>query len=259
MRAKLNSNASIIGSLPSFEVIYEIIHFASLDKSREDIIERFSSTNLFNKRTEESRLRILRAIENSILQFKNEQHKNFIFYTYSLKKFKDNYPFILFLQLLANNELFYLITKNVYLKNYFSGRLFIKNEDVVSYIYFLKEKNKDLQKWTDSTIKTTSSKILTLLKKFGLLEGSQKKEIKHVILSFEQKVILLNFILAVEPETVNILESKFIDFFFIEKSNVINLLKDIKLTQYFDLYFTSDSIKIKSKKEIKGMVHDISY
>jgi len=257
MNNNLNSNASIIGSLPSFEVVYDIIKYSSFGHLREEIIAAFSDTNLFNKRTEESRLRILRAIDNSILTFKNEKHENFINYVYSIERFRPYYPFVLFLQLLANNKLFYLICKNVFLEIYFSGRLYIKTEDVASYLYYLKESEQDLKKWTDSTIKTTSSKILTLLRKVDLIEGRRNKEIKYISLNLQQKVMLINFILAVEPNLVNILDSRYIGFFFIEKSNLIATLKDMKLTKYFDIYTTSNSVKINAKKEIKGSLDAI--
>lgn len=130
MNTRLNSNASIIGSLPSFEVVYDIIKYSSFGNTREEIVSTFSETNLFNKRTEESRLRILRAIDNFILTFKNEQHENFINYVYSIERFRPYYPFVLFLQLLANNKLFYLICKNVFLDIYFSSVFDKESEDI---------------------------------------------------------------------------------------------------------------------------------
>ncbi len=258
MKETINSNAAIIGSLPSFEVIYKIIKFVSEGNSRDEIIKNFSDTNLFNKRTEESRLRILRAVDDSVLQFKNQKHAKLIYRVYNEVRMKQHYDFVFFLHLLVSNRLFYLIGKNVYLDIYFSGRMYIKNEDVVAFLYHLRETELDLQKWTDSTIKTTASKTLTLLKKLHFLEGKQKKEINHITINHQQKVLLICMILSVEPEINNLLESKYIGFFFTEKVNLISVLKDLKLTEYFDIYSTGNSINIKVKKDIKEIINAIS-
>ena len=54
--------------------------------------------------------------------------------------------------------------------------------------------------WSDATLKITASKYLTLLKKLGLANGTQVKEIKYPIIGDEVFEIFVRLALAVYPE-----------------------------------------------------------
>jgi hypothetical protein len=153
---------------------------------------------------------------------------------------------ILFWQLLINNKLFFDITKEVFLKEYYSGKVSFSKEYVIAFIKDLIFNNDDLKgKWGESTINTIASKYLTILKKLDLLEGSKIKKFKNIYLSDESFLIFLQIIKNIESSNINILKSIYINFSFISEENLLFRIKSFAKKGLLNMNFDGKILKIE--------------
>ena len=79
---------------------------------------------------------------------------------------------------------------------------------------FKSQTDDDLKGWAEITINTTASKYLTLLKKFGVMEGSMNKTIIHPYLSDKMFTLFIYWLIAIE-NSPNILNSQWIPYCFL--------------------------------------------
>src|SRR5680860_924475 len=138
---KYNTDINSFGGIQDYHMLHEALR--SYLNDEEDLKGRMIYDNIFGIRTEEGRGRFYRAINSSILNFINEDHKKI--YSSFFKNLDDRLPynFLVFWQLAINNRLFNLITKQLYLKFYFDGKTTITREDVLAFIMHLKEEDEE--------------------------------------------------------------------------------------------------------------------
>ena len=102
-------------------------------------------------------------------------------------------------------------------------------------------------KWSKLTIETIASKYLTILKKLDLVEGSVKKNFKHLQITNEALLIFINLVLAVEPECSNFFDAKLFPLCFTSKENFLIRAKELAGKDLLQLSFNGTSLKITSK------------
>ena len=213
----------------------------------QDFKERMVEKNEFSIRTEGTRGRFYRGIKSSILTFKNEDHKSL--YHSFFNQLDDNlsYNFLIFWLLSQNNLLFQKLSREVYLKFYFNGKVSITGNDVYAYLQHLQETDKVFSElnWATQNTKTLASKYLTILRKLDLVEGRQKKRIKHVQISDTTLTIYLFILKACYPETSNILTSNFLPFSFLTTERLIERVKKIAQKGWFDMSYTGTNLNIE--------------
>jgi len=232
---RINSNINILGGLADFNLIK---YFLLSDKNRD--IQHVEFTDI---RTLKAVKRFKKVIIESF-EVKNEKIMNLLL-EYVKNENIENLSYILFLMLSNNNDLFMYLNENVFLPVYYSGRMTLKKDEIVLCLKDLQKTNEDLKKWSDSTLETTASKYLTLLKKLGLAIGVQKKEIVYKSPSFEDFVLFNYFFDQIEPEA-NKYNSKWIQYSFFEKDFFIQKILDKKLMRFLEIHFSGDNLKIKT-------------
>lgn len=249
---KYNTDINIIGSIPDYELIYKAIELFS--RNNDDLENLIIKDNQFDFRTEKSRKRFLAAVYSAFLDFKSDDHKELLINFFKTNLSMTSKQMILFWQFLATNQLFHEITRDVFFKAYFSGRISLPKDDVVAYIKELVSQNDDLKgSWSQITIETIASKYLTILKKLDLLEGTNKKSFKHIQLSNEELLIFIYLIKIFEPENPNILNSKFLGFSFISKDSFLNRVKQLARKDLFEMSFNGEQLKIEINKPYQGI------
>jgi hypothetical protein len=239
-----NTDINIIGSIPNYQLILKTLKMYS--KNSDKIEEMIIKNNEFDFRTERSRKRFLSGVESAFLSFKNEEYKKLIKNLFDTKLTSESENMILFWQLLINNKLFFDITKEVFLKEYYSGKVSFSKEYVIAFIKDLIFNNDDLKgKWGESTINTIASKYLTILKKLDLLEGSKIKKFKNIYLSDESFLIFLQIIKNIESSNINILKSIYINFSFISEENLLFRIKSFAKKGLLNMNFDGKILKIE--------------
>jgi len=233
---KINTDINILGSLPDWELIKYYYYHKDADLQQ----------GLTHIKTNKSIKRFENAIKNTFLTFENDKIESLFKPLISGEANHKDLLLFLFWNASLNNDLFNYLNHNVFFKALYSGRVSIKNDEVTACLLELKEKEKQLEKWSMSTVKTTASKYLTLLKKLGLLEGSRTKNILHPFLDDKMFVIFIYFLTAVETQR-NLLNSSWLPYSFMEKNLFLERLKKKTFIDYYDIYYTGDKLIIEPK------------
>ncbi len=159
---KTNTSINIIGSIPDFEMIFYVLDLLSENTSSETIHDIIVIKNKYGIRTEESRGRFLRVIKKTFWQFGNHDHEILIRSLFKTDGFYNTKNLSLFWMMVINDNLIENITKQAFLKAYFSGRVQIRNDEIIAYIRHERETNPDIQKWSDYTVEKVASKYVNI-------------------------------------------------------------------------------------------------
>lgn len=234
-KACFNSGINILGSIPDYAAMMQYAVGSLKNDPNAD----------FSFRTEKSGMRFISAINTEILSFQNKQHRTIIEAVLASDELRlDQKLLVVFWQLCINNNLFSLITENCFMKALFSGRLMLYPDEILSYLYDLRRIYPEELKWSDTTLKITASKYLTLMKKLGLATGSQTKEIKYPVIGDEVLDILVRLALAVYPETPTE-QNPLFHFSFLDNASMVKMLKSIKFTEKWLITQLGNNIKIE--------------
>lgn len=256
---KINSDINIIGGIPDFHLIEVALTLFAKGKGQLDLKEQVITNNAFDFRTESTRKRFLEAVTRSILVFANETHQQLIESLFATPGLADLKRKAVFWQLLFGNDLFRLISINVYARAYFSGRTILVGKEVFAYLKDLQAAVTELKVFSDSTLETIASKYLTILKKLGMLEGAVKKRILNVRLSEHEVLFFAYFILSIDNTTSDLLKNPYRDFFFLEKADLVQALKSIKFMPVIDITATGEALNVALKLSPKELMDVISH
>jgi hypothetical protein len=258
MDKTINTSINIIGSIPDYQFIYDVLHQLSKNSSENEIYESVIQKNKYSIRTEESRFRFLRGVKSAFWQFKTSHHETLIRSLFKSIGFEKTKQFSLFWMLGINNSLFENITINAFIKAYLSGRVQIKNNEIVAYLNHFRETNEVVQKWSESTIEKIASKYLTFLRKIDFVKGRQKKEFKYIQLDDTSIIFFIYLLKAIAPNQHDILKNRYIDFIFIEKNNLPIVLKRAKYTDFFNMQTTGKNLIVDLKYNFGELINVIS-
>lgn len=236
---KINSDVNILGGLPDFNLIK---HF--LNESMTSLNLKGGHHSYTAIKTDKSVKRFENAITNTLLGFKNENIQQIVSAILGSESISADSLLLLFWNASLNNDLLNYLNEQVYFPAFYSGRMTVKNDEVSACLKELKERELVLQNWSDSTIETTASKYLTLLKKFNLMQGSVNKTIVHPFLNDKMLMLFVYWILAVEHKP-NILDSSWLKYCFSEKQIFIERIMQKKFSKYIHLNYTGDKMKIE--------------
>jgi len=235
----INSDINILGGLPDFNLIKIFVSESvkSLDQGSGHHSYTAISTAKAVKRFE-------RAIRRTLIRFKCIEVEQLIISILNTESISGNSLLALFWNASVNNDLLTYLNERVFFPAFFTGRIGIGQNEPLACLQELKETNKILKAWSDSTLDRTGSKYLTLLKKFGLMEGTKSKTILHPYLSDQMLMVFIYWLLTVETKS-NLLESKWLKYSFLERPVLIERIMQKKFTQFIDIKFSGDTLKIE--------------
>lgn len=243
---------NVIGGLRESALIFKTIE-AFFDP--EDSIDKLiDERNEFGLRSESSRKRIKRALEQSFLSFKNDWHSDLIFESFKSGMPSRDKELLVFWQFALSNRLFREVSINVFAKNYFAGRASLGKDDIIAFLkeLFSKQENSHL-KWSESTISTLATKYLNLMVKLDLLVAGTTKKYKTLKPSSEAQVMFLYMAKAFEPNQSDILKSELLPLLFVSSEDLKERLKKLSLRGYFHMNYNGVALNIElthSNKEV---------
>lgn len=258
MQHPINSDINIIGGIPDYGIIYDVLRLLSENPDADTVLESFLANNKYGIRTEEARGRFLRVIKSSFWRFENDNHKILICSLFRSDRLENTKRYSLFWLLGINNALFEGITVNTFIKAYFSGRVQIEKNEIIAYLNHFRETDPVVQKWSESTIEKVASKYLTFLRKIDFVKGRQKKEFRYIQVDDTSIIFFIYLLKAIETDQPDILKNKFIDFLFLERNSIPNLLKKAKYIDYFDMQTTGKNLIIDLKYDFGELINVIS-
>lgn len=236
---KINTDINVLGSLPDWNLIQVFLTEDMVSIKEKGGIHTYTAI-----KTDKSVMRFEKAIKATFLNFKNDNSKSLFHSVINANAISNELLFLLFWNASVNNELLNYLNSKVFFPAFYSGRVSIKNDEVVACIRDLKETEDDLKKWSEITITTTASKYLTLLKKFGLMEGSINKSIIHPNLS-DTMFVLFTYWLTANSAKPNVLNSEWLQYSFNEKQTFIEKILQKKFSKYFNVVYTGDKLSIE--------------
>jgi hypothetical protein len=238
---KINSNINILGSLPDWNLI-QIFLREDLNNNIKIAGGVHSHTSI---KTDKSIKRFESAIRDVFLTYKNQNVKYIIQDHIHKNGINNDTLLMLYWNASINNDLIKYLNKEVFFPAFYSGRVSLKKDEIEACINDLKETNQDLKGWTNQTIKTTARKYLTLLKKFGLMEGSVNKSIVHPHLErcYVCSVCLLDYCYLRQAQSCK--QQSWLPYCFSEKQAFLDRLLQKKFSKYFNVVYTGDKLSIE--------------
>jgi hypothetical protein len=235
----INTDINILGGLPDFKLIK---HFLFSDKTANaEKADHYTYTAI---KTDKAVRRFEKAITGTMLRFRNPESAYLLKSILSAESISQDSLYLLYWNASVNNDLLHYLNTHVYFPAFFSGRLVVRKEEVAACIKDLKGTQNIVNEWTIVTIETVARKYLTLMKKFNLMEGSLTKQILHPYLNDKMFVLFIYWLRANETKS-NLLESKWLQYCFCEKSIFIERVMQKKFSGFFSLTFTGDKLKIE--------------
>jgi hypothetical protein len=248
---KINTDINILGGLPDWNLI-KLFMDRNIDSMRKE-----GGLNAFTSiKTDKSVKRFEKAITATLLKTDNVEVELLIRETLSAEGISTDSLMLLFWNASFNNDLFRYLNNQIYFSSFYSGRITIKSNEVTACLKDLSEREPGLKAWGDYTLAKNASKYLTLLKKFNLMEGSQKKAILHPYLDDKAFVLFIYWLKAIEPNP-NLLDSEWIIYSFCEKEVFIERLMKKKFSSYFQLLYSGDKLNIETLIPYESIYHVI--
>lgn len=137
---------------------------------------------------------------------------------------------------------------------YKAGRLTVPKDEFTAYLYDLRDKQPDIQNWSNSTIDIIASKYLTLLKKLDFLKGRFRKEFCTLDLDDSTIVYLVYLFKSLGNVNPDIMKNPYLDILPYSKDNLYKRIKKISLIDYFTIYTLGYDLKINLKYGFEEIV-----
>lgn len=255
MQQPYNSDLNFVGSIPNYDLLFLALNKINRENRIKEIEEILVTRNLFDFRTEEARGRFFRMIKSTIFNTNSEEQSELLATIFDENCSFQNKNIVLFWQLCLSNRLFYDISVNVYLKNYYAGRSHLSARDVEDYIMHLKEIDPTIKEWSIKTIKPVASKYLTILKKLNLLEGASKKQILPVTIDNNTMVLYVYLIKSVNPDNFNFLDSEYFQLSLMSRDTFLSFAKKVGNMSFWDLTFDGTALKFTLKLKPNQIAH----
>lgn len=238
-----NTAIKDIAGIKDYSLIFNIIN--AYFSEPESAGSKITDGNEFDVRASKTRTKVSWAINKSILQFANEEHKGLV-----SKAFLENVPlqdkkFAFLWHFCLNNRLFREITIHVFTKVYFSGRAQISKEDIIAFIKDVPGNNDSKLGWSEETIYRLATKYLSLMTKFDFVSAGRVKSFNHIRPTSEALVLFLYFSNLFAPEVKNIFENKLLSASFIATEDIQNRLKKLSMKGFFDMSFNGVALNVE--------------
>lgn len=246
----INSDINILGGLADWNLISV---FGGIGSIEPDSADHHAFTSI---KTSKSVKRFKNAIENNFLRFDSNKVECLFNSLLSEKGIDSDTLLFLFWMISHNNELIKHLNSSVFFPALYSGRVSIRTDDVIASLSELKGTEPKLKSWSNTTVTTTASKYLTLLKKFDLLDGALTKTIKNKFLSDEMFLVFVYWICHFK-EPNNILKSDWLKYGFMEIPSFIERVLSKKYSKYYSVNFNGDILRIETSIPYQQLIESI--
>lgn len=248
-----NSSINILGGMPDWELI---IHFMKEvdNQDRNEVAEsHYAYTSI---KTTQAVSRFKRAIVDTFLKYRSPSIKLLIQKSLYKDGLSSDNLLLLFWHSSSNNVVLEYLNENVFFPAFYSGRVSMKgNEPMVC----LKDSGlEEIKNWSDYTLEKVSTKYLTLLKKFGLMEGRITKQLIHPHLSDRMFILFVFWLTQIESQP-NLLQSKWLKYSFMEEQFFIERLLKKKFVRFFNIIYTGDKLSAEPQFEINTIFNESQF
>lgn len=244
---KINVDINVLGSIADYNLIINYMNAVKQQKNGGGAFQSYS-----NIKTTQSFKRYERAINSTLLKFKNPDLEALVDSVLENEGISANSLLLLLWNASGNNDFLHYLNNKVLFPAFFSGRIGFKKDEVIACIKELRQKETALQKWTDSTIDVTARKYINFLVKVGLMEGGRDKTFLHRYIDDRLFVIFVYWLLTVETRS-NILSSQWLQYSLMEKESLVERIIQKTFREYFMFQYSGDNLKIEPLLKYKEL------
>lgn len=223
------------------------IFYIELAKQRkiEEIYDEVMNDNLFDKTALESRKKAFSAIRNRF--YTNPQVNNDILIKIIIFHLDDSIKNqIIYYYFSKSESIVYDITTKLLYEMFLEGKLIISKNDIFDFLESQTKTHNEINKWTESTKEHIVQHYLAIMKDFGFLKGSQKKQFNVPFISIEIILFIIFEKLEMNMNVKQILNSDDFKLFFLEKDDLIHYLEEGAKMGYFRFNYTKDIYDLNS-------------
>lgn len=152
-----------------------LLHEYVTSGSYQDLKRLVTENNILQKKTSEYRTNILREIARRYIPDKDGFERTALMDLIAKDLQKELTDWCLYYEF-SQDPFIYFLTTNFLYPKFEEGALAVRAQEVRDFLESLKADHPELGNRTDSTLNEASTKYLTALRNFGLLEGVQRKE-----------------------------------------------------------------------------------
>ncbi|MDR3628229.1 MAG: hypothetical protein P4L45_15405 [Ignavibacteriaceae bacterium] len=200
--------------------------------SKEQVKSFVIDENVFNLRTVYSRIRTLDAIQASFMGTISPGNSDFVSKFLALENGKSFRKLFLFLQFGSLNSLFYRLTFGYLLQNLKSGKLVYSTDDIYSELLEIQSESPEELPFSESTLRVTAYKYLTLLAKFGLFTGRQKKSFVLPTISLQEFCFIVLFLHNLGVKDDDIFSSQWLSLYTQSEAEKFRLCQEAAVHNY---------------------------
>jgi len=245
-----NSSINILGGMSDWNLIIHFMKLKKKDFSNEVKEPHHAFTYI---KTSQAVRRFETAITDTFLHFRTEGIKKLVQTSLFKDELSKDNLILLFWHGSSNNFLLEYLNENVYFPAYYTGRVSMTGKEPEACL--IESGLDEIKGWSDSTLDMVSTKYLTLLKKFGLMEGRMTKQLIHPFLSDRMFVVFILWLTQIETKS-NLLNSKWIKYSFMEQQFFIERLLQKKFVRFFNVIYTGDKLSIEPQIEINTIFNE---
>jgi len=147
------------------------------------------------------------------------------------------------------------LTLKVLFPAYKNGMTYLEKDKVVDFLELKQKNTKSVGKWSEATLNKIATKYLTTMKKFGYLEGRQKKKINYFSPELESFTYALYDLLDRGKPPKKIINSDRFKLFMLQEDDVLNYLERAGNAGYVKFGQAGDVYEIHPTHELKELPH----
>lgn len=249
---KINTDINILGGLPDWNLVKVFLQDSTVSDS---IVAEESHYGYTNIKTNKAVSRFKRAITETLIRFNSPKSEKLIKTFIQEEGISPDCMLLLFWNASYNNDLLNYLNENVLFPALYGGRVSLSATEATACLKDMG--NSEIDDWTPYTIGKVGSKYLTLLKKFGIMQGGYSKSLVNIHLSDKLFILFIYWLKAIETKS-NLLQSPWIKYSFSEKQYFIERLLQKKYTRYIDLYYTGDILRIETLFDYNSIYHELT-
>ena len=236
---KYNTAINPLGSISDLNVIIETLK--SFKKNGlDDTKDEFVEGNAFGFNITSSRKRFFTVIKKLFL--KNSEDRSNQFFLNTIVNNSPSNSFkrqLIYLEAFRKNDLFADITTNLVYEKYHENRRLIDTKELLNFLLDFGEGTK-ITEWSESTVKTISSKYISFMKRTGLFEKDEGYKSMIAFPYPDEKLItyIVYLLKATDLSDDEIYNSDLFKALMLTEDQKVDLLKKGSLKGYYDFNFT---------------------
>ena len=220
-------------------------HELAKNKTLDQIYDEVINNNIFDKTSLESRKKVFSAIKNRF--YLNPKVNNEILQTIINSNLDDSIKNHIIYYYFSKSEIIvYDVTTKLLYNTFLEGKLIITKNDILDFLELQTKNHKEITKWTESTKEHIVQHYLAIIKDFGFLKGSIKKQFNVPFIPPEIILFIIFEKLEMKKNINQILNSDDFKLFFLDKNDLIHYLEEGAKMGYFRFNYTKDIYDLNS-------------